>query len=82
MTARQFKIIEQQILQLLNNSGLPVAGAYYLIKSISLELELLYERALANEMTGNNQSTEEQELIINPDNIETDNGDIAPDKNS
>lgn len=62
MTAQQFKALEQQILQLLNNSGLPVAGAYYLLKSILLELELLYEHTLLQEAQDGTVSTEEQTI--------------------
>lgn len=61
MNSKNYKQLEEQIVQLVNNSGLPIAGAYYLLKSILLELEILYTKDL---LTSPETVVEQEEPIM------------------
>ena len=69
LTNLQIERTNKQLTEVLNNSGLPVGVAYYLLKSILMELESLYYKSieLENAEYIDNNSQEEKTNIINFD---------------
>lgn len=50
MFNQQYKNFETQLLDLVNNSNLPIAGAYYILKAVLLQVENLYIQAIQDEI--------------------------------
>ena len=67
MDAKQCKQFEQQLQQLINNSGITVVDAYYILLSATLQLQLAYNQFLYNTPS---TTTEENIPIIEPENPE------------
>ena len=45
----QMEVFHQQLIDLLNNSGLPIGSAYYIMKDCLHELEVGYQQAILSE---------------------------------
>lgn len=62
-----YKQFELQLLQLINNCHLPIAGAYYVLKSVLSELKDVYTDALTQEANRGNEEQVISQPITNMD---------------
>lgn len=57
------KIFEEKLTRLINESGLTISEAYYIVENASLKLKLLFNEMIMEEK--NNSSLEEKHVDIN-----------------
>ena len=76
------KEFEEALMNLINNSGLKVSEAYYIVENAALQLKLVYEQLCLKEQYEGIKTEEQQtDLPINEDTLELiqrikgDNGD-------
>jgi hypothetical protein len=56
----QMEIFHEQLIQLINKSGLPIGTAYYIVKDALNELEVGYRKAIYNESNSSSETTTEE----------------------
>jgi len=69
MLNKESKIFEQQLTELVENSGLPVSVVYYILTNIQLKLEKIYMGAVNSEMMEQKETKDiSEEDLKNADN--------------
>lgn len=64
----EMEIFHEQLIEIINKSGLPIGAAYYIVKDVLNELEIGYRKAIMNEKdTPTETVTEEVPLDIQED---------------
>ena len=56
----QMEVFHEQLIQLINKSGLPIGTAYYIVKDCLNELEMGYRKAIFNEKNSPPEETTEE----------------------
>lgn len=56
----QMEVFHEQLIQLINKSGLPIGTAYFIVKDCLNELEMGYRKAIFNEKTSPTEDTTEE----------------------
>ena len=66
MNNASLEIFRQQLVELLNNSQLPVGVAYYIMKDVLIEVEKLYQQAINEDLKTPEETV--GEFHIDPNN--------------
>lgn len=61
----QMEVFHEQLIQLINNSGLTVGAAYFIVKDCLHELEVGYHKAIFNERNSSTETTTEEIPLTN-----------------
>lgn len=56
----QMEVFHEQLIQLINKSGLPIGTAYFIVKDCLNELEMGYRKAIFNEKNSPTEDTTEE----------------------
>lgn len=59
------KKFEQELLALINNSGITIVDAYYIVENAALQLKSVYERLVVQEQMSNSPLEETHEVAVN-----------------
>ncbi len=67
----QMEVFHEQLIQIVNKSGLPIGTAYYIVKDVLNELEVGYRKAIFNEKNSSTETaTEEVPLTVKQEDDE------------
>lgn len=64
------KKFEEDLFTLINNCGLPISEAYYIVENASLKLKLLFNELIIQEMSNPISTTEQKTASIDVSDIE------------
>ena len=73
---KQIDELEKNLLNIINNCGLPVGVVYFVVKDILNELQKMYSQAVINENKPENQSSAEEETENEQSGINTTESDL------
>ena len=56
----QMEVFHEQLVEIVNRSGLPIGTAYYIVKDVLNELEVGYRKAIFNEKNSSTETVTEE----------------------
>lgn len=64
------KIFEEELTKLINNSGITISEAYYIVENASLKLKLLFNELVMQEQLNSASMFEQKTASIDVNNLE------------